>query len=271
MIDIENKKKFKIVSNFKPSGDQPHAIKSISKNLLNNKRNQTLLGVTGSGKTFTIAHVIEKLKKPSLIVAPNKTLAAQLFAEMKTLFPGNAVEYFVSYYDYYQPEAYVPKTDTYIEKESSINEQIDRMRHSTTRSLFERRDVIIVASVSCIYGIGSPETYSTMTFSLAKNEIIKRDYLLTKLVELQYIRNDINFFRGTFRVRGDVIDIFPSHFEDCSWRISFFGDKIEHISSVDPLTGNKLNDLDVVKIFPNSHYVTPKPTLEIAIKNIKIG
>ena len=270
MIDIENKKKFKIVSNFKPSGDQPHAIKSISKNLLNNKRNQTLLGVTGSGKTFTIAHVIEKLKKPSLILAPNKTLAAQLFAEMKTLFPGNAVEYFVSYYDYYQPEAYVPKTDTYIEKESSINEQIDRMRHSTTRSLFERKDVIIVASVSCIYGIGSPETYSTMTFSLSKNEIIKRDRLLTKLVELQYIRNDINFFRGTFRVRGDVIDIFPSHFEDCSWRISFFGDKIEHISSVDPLTGNKLKDLDVVKIFPNSHYVTPKPTLNKAIEQIKI-
>ena len=270
MIDIENKKKFKIVSNFKPSGDQPHAIKSISKNLLNNKRNQTLLGVTGSGKTFTIAHVIEKLKKPSLILAPNKTLAAQLFAEMKTLFPGNAVEYFVSYYDYYQPEAYVPKTDTYIEKESSINEQIDRMRHSATRSLFERKDVIIVASVSCIYGIGSPETYSAMTFSLSKNEIIKRDRLLTKLVELQYIRNDINFFRGTFRVRGDVIDIFPSHFEDCSWRISFFGDKIEHISSVDPLTGNKLNDLDVVKIFPNSHYVTPKPTLNKAIEQIKI-
>ena len=189
---------------------------------------------------------------------------------MKTLFPGNAVEYFVSYYDYYQPEAYVPKTDTYIEKESSINEQIDRMRHSTTRSLFERKDVIIVASVSCIYGIGSPETYSTMTFSLSKNEIIKRDRLLTKLVELQYIRNDINFFRGTFRVRGDVIDIFPSHFEDCSWRISFFGDKIEHISSVDPLTGNKLNDLDVVKIFPNSHYVTPKPTLNKAIEQIKI-
>ena len=270
MIDIENKKKFKIVSNFKPSGDQPHAIKSLSKNLLNNKRNQTLLGVTGSGKTFTIAHVIEKLKKPSLILAPNKTLAAQLFAEMKTLFPGNAVEYFVSYYDYYQPEAYVPKTDTYIEKESSINEQIDRMRHSATRSLFERKDVIIVASVSCIYGIGSPETYSAMTFSLSKNEIIKRDRLLTKLVELQYIRNDINFFRGTFRVRGDVIDIFPSHFEDCSWRISFFGDKIEHISSVDPLTGNKLNDLDVVKIFPNSHYVTPKPTLNKAIEQIKI-
>ena len=264
------KKKFKIISNFEPSGDQPNAIEEISKNLLNNKRNQTLLGVTGSGKTFTMAHVIERLQKPSLILAPNKTLAAQLYAEMKSIFPENAVEYFVSYYDYYQPEAYVPRTDTYIEKESSINEQIDRMRHSTTRSLFERRDVIIVASVSCIYGIGSPETYSTMTFSLAKNEIIKRDYLLTKLVELQYIRNDINFFRGTFRVRGDLIDIFPSHFEDCSWRISFFGDKIEKISSIDPLTNNKLNDLEYVKIFPNSHYVTPKLTLHKAIEEIKI-
>ena len=264
------KKKFKIISNFEPSGDQPNAIEEISKNLLNNKRNQTLLGVTGSGKTFTMAHVIERLQKPSLILAPNKTLAAQLYAEMKSIFPENAVEYFVSYYDYYQPEAYVPRTDTYIEKESSINEQIDRMRHSTTRSLFERRDVIIVASVSCIYGIGSPETYSTMTFSLAKNEIIKRDYLLTKLVELQYIRNDINFFRGTFRVRGDLIDIFPSHFEDCSWRISFFGDKIEKISSIDPLTNNKLNDLEFVKIFPNSHYVTPKLTLHKAIEEIKI-
>ena len=263
-------KKFKIISNFEPSGDQPNAIEEISKNLLNNKRNQTLLGVTGSGKTFTMAHVIERLQKPSLILAPNKTLAAQLYAEMKSIFPENAVEYFVSYYDYYQPEAYVPRTDTYIEKESSINEQIDRMRHSTTRSLFERRDVIIVASVSCIYGIGSPETYSTMTFSLAKNEIIKRDYLLTKLVELQYIRNDINFFRGTFRVRGDLIDIFPSHFEDCSWRISFFGDKIEKISSIDPLTNNKLNDLEFVKIFPNSHYVTPKLTLHKAIEEIKI-
>jgi len=263
-------KKFKIISNFEPSGDQPNAIEEISKNLLNNKRNQTLLGVTGSGKTFTMAHVIERLQKPSLILAPNKTLAAQLYAEMKSIFPENAVEYFVSYYDYYQPEAYVPRTDTYIEKESSINEQIDRMRHSTTRSLFERRDVIIVASVSCIYGIGSPETYSTMTFSLAKNEIIKRDYLLTKLVELQYIRNDINFFRGTFRVRGDLIDIFPSHFADCSWRISFFGDKIEKISSIDPLTNNKLNDLEFVKIFPNSHYVTPKLTLHKAIEEIKI-
>ena len=263
-------KKFKINSSFLPSGDQPSAIKEISKNIEKNYKNQVLLGVTGSGKTFTMAHIIEKLQKPTLILAPNKTLAAQLFSEMKGIFPNNAVEYFVSYYDYYQPEAYVPRTDTFIEKESSINEQIDKMRHSATRSLFERNDVIIVASVSCIYGIGSPETYSTMTFSLEKNEIIKRDYLLTKLVELQYIRNDINFYRGTFRVRGDIIDIFPSHYDNCSWRVSFFGDKIENITSIDPLTGKKQNDLQFIKIFPNSHYVTPKPTLTKAIREIKI-
>ena len=272
MKNLEKKvnDKFVIKSSFKPSGDQPEAIKKITENLKKNKQNQTLLGVTGSGKTFTMAHVIEKLQKPTLILAPNKTLAAQLYSEMKSIFPKNAVEYFVSYYDYYQPEAYVPRTDTYIEKESSINEQIDRMRHSAPRSLFERKDVIIVASVSCIYGIGSPETYSTMTFSLNKHDIIKRSHLITKLVELQYIRNDINFYRGTFRVRGDIIDIFPSHYDDCSWRISFFGEKIETITSVDPLTGKKSNELNFVKIFPNSHYVTPKPTLEKAIKNIKI-
>ena len=272
MKNLEKKEnnKFIIESSFKPSGDQPEAIKKITENLKKNKQNQTLLGVTGSGKTFTMAHVIEKLQKPTLILAPNKTLAAQLYSEMKSIFPENAVEYFVSYYDYYQPEAYVPRTDTYIEKESSINEQIDRMRHSATRSLFERKDVIIVASVSCIYGIGSPETYSTMTFSLNKDDIIKRSHLITKLVELQYIRNDINFYRGTVRVRGDIIDIFPSHYDDCSWRISFFGEKIETITSVDPLTGKKNNELNFVKIFPNSHYVTPKPTLEKAIKNIKI-
>ena len=217
-----------------------------------------------------MAHVIEKIQKPTLILAPNKTLAAQLYSEMKSIFPKNAVEYFVSYYDYYQPEAYVPRTDTYIEKESSINEQIDRMRHSATRALFERKDVIIVASVSCIYGIGSPETYSAMTFTLNKHEIIKRNYLITKLVELQYVRNDINFYRGTFRVRGDIIDIFPSHYDDCSWRISLFGDKIETITSIDPLTGKKNGELNFIKIFPNSHYVTPKPTLDRAIKNIKI-
>ena len=272
MKNLEKKEnnKFIIRSSFKPSGDQPSAIKKITENLKKNCQNQTLLGVTGSGKTFTLAHVIEKLQKPTLILAPNKTLAAQLYSEMKSIFPKNAVEYFVSYYDYYQPEAYVPRTDTYIEKESSINEQIDRMRHSATRALFERKDVIIVASVSCIYGIGSPETYSTMTFSLNKDDIIKRSHLITKLVELQYIRNDINFYRGTFRVRGDIIDIFPSHYDDCSWRISFFGEKIENIISIDPLTGKKNNELNFVKIFPNSHYVTPKPTLEKAIKNIKI-
>ena len=272
MKNLEKKEnnKFIIRSPFKPSGDQPGAIKKITENLKKNCQNQTLLGVTGAGKTFTMAHVIEKLQKPTLILAPNKTLAAQLYSEMKSIFPKNAVEYFVSYYDYYQPEAYVPRTDTYIEKESSINEQIDRMRHSATRALFERKDVIIVASVSCIYGIGSPETYSTMTFSLNKHDIIKRSHLITKLVELQYIRNDINFYRGTFRVRGDIIDIFPSHYDDCSWRISFFGEKIETITSVDPLTGKKSNELNFVKIFPNSHYVTPKPTLEKAIKNIKI-
>ena len=272
MKNLEKKvnDKFIIRSSFKPSGDQPDAIKKITENLKRNEQNQTLLGVTGSGKTFTMAHVIEKLQKPTLILAPNKTLAAQLYSEMISIFPKNAVEYFVSYYDYYQPEAYVPRTDTYIEKESSINEQIDRMRHSATRALFERKDVIIVASVSCIYGIGSPETYSTMTFSLNKHDIIKRSHLITKLVELQYIRNDINFYRGTFRVRGDIIDIFPSHYDDCSWRISFFGEKIETITSVDPLTGKKSNELNFVKIFPNSHYVTPNPTLEKAIKNIKI-
>ena len=272
MDNIEKKQinKFNIKSPFKPSGDQPAAIKKIVQNIKNNQQNQTLLGVTGSGKTFTMAHVIQETQKPTLILAPNKTLAAQLYSEMKTIFPNNAVEYFVSYYDYYQPEAYVPRTDTFIEKESSINEQIDRMRHSATRALFERNDVIIVASVSCIYGIGAPETYSTMTFLLNKGDIINRSHLITKLVELQYIRNDINFYRGTFRVRGDVIDIFPSHYDDCSWRISFFGEKIETITSIDPLTGKKNNELNFVKIFPNSHYVTPKPTLHKAIKNIKI-
>ena len=272
MKNLEKKEnnKFIVKSSFKPSGDQPGAIKKITENLKKNHQNQTLLGVTGSGKTFTMAHVIEKLQKPTLILAPNKTLAAQLYSEMKSIFPVNAVEYFVSYYDYYQPEAYVPRTDTYIEKESSINEQIDRMRHSATRALFERKDVIIVASVSCIYGIGSPETYSTMTFSLNKGDVIKRSYLITKLVELQYVRNDINFYRGTFRVRGDLIDIFPSHYDDCAWRISFFGEKIETITSIDPLTGKKNSELNSVKIFPNSHYVTPKPTLDIAIKNIKV-
>ena len=267
---LEGGIKLSTVSDFKPAGDQPGAIKKLISGIKNKKNDQVLLGVTGSGKTFSMAKIIEALNRPALILAPNKTLAAQLYGEMKTFFPNNAVEYFVSYYDYYQPEAYVPRTDTYIEKESSINEQIDRMRHSATRALFERKDVIIVASVSCIYGIGSPETYSAMTFTLNKHEIIKRNYLITKLVELQYVRNDINFYRGTFRVRGDIIDIFPSHYDDCSWRISLFGDKIETITSIDPLTGKKNGELNFIKIFPNSHYVTPKPTLDRAIKNIKI-
>ncbi len=226
---------FKIVSDYKPAGDQPQAIAELIAGLERQERDQVLLGVTGSGKTFTMAHVIQHLQRPTLILAPNKTLAAQLYGEMKSFFPDNAVEYFVSYYDYYQPEAYVPRTDTYIEKESSINEQIDRMRHSATRALFERRDVIIVASVSCIYGIGSPETYSTMTVTLAVGQEVDRQKLLRRLVELQYKRNDANFHRGTFRVRGDSIEIFPAHMEDRAWRLSLFGDEIESIGEFDPL------------------------------------
>jgi excinuclease ABC subunit B len=228
-----------------------------------------LLGVTGSGKTFTAAHVIKAIKRPTLILAPNKTLAAQLYGEMKALFPDNAVEYFVSYYDYYQPEAYVPRSDTYIEKESSINEQIDRMRHSATRALLERDDVIIVASVSCIYGIGSVETYSTMTQILAVGEDFPRQDLLRKFTELQYRRNDTNFVRGAFRVRGDSVELFPAHLEDRAWRISLFGDEIEAIFEIDPLTGEKTRTLDSITVFANSHYVTPRPTLQQACKQIK--
>ena len=233
------------------------------------ERDQVLLGVTGSGKTFTAAHVIKAIKRPTLILAPNKTLAAQLYGEMKALFPDNAVEYFVSYYDYYQPEAYVPRSDTYIEKESSINEQIDRMRHSATRALLERDDVIIVASVSCIYGIGSVETYSTMTQILAVGEDFPRQDLLRKFTELQYRRNDTNFVRGAFRVRGDSVELFPAHLEDRAWRISLFGDEIEAIFEIDPLTGEKTRTLDSITVFANSHYVTPRPTLQQACKQIK--
>ena len=233
------------------------------------ERDQVLLGVTGSGKTFTAAHVIKAIKRPTLILAPNKTLAAQLYGEMKALFPDNAVEYFVSYYDYYQPEAYVPRSDTYIEKESSINEQIDRMRHSATRALLERDDVIIVASVSCIYGIGSVETYSTMTQILAVGENFPRQDLLRKFTELQYRRNDTNFVRGAFRVRGDSVELFPAHLEDRAWRISLFGDEIEAIFEIDPLTGEKTRTLDSITVFANSHYVTPRPTLQQACKQIK--
>ena len=260
---------FKIQSDYKPAGDQPVAIEELQQGLKDQERDQVLLGVTGSGKTFTMAHVIEDLQRPSLVLAPNKTLAAQLYAEMKSFFPDNAVEYFVSYYDYYQPEAYVPRTDTYIEKESSINEQIDRMRHSATRALFERNDVVIVASVSCIYGIGSPETYSTMTVTVTEGETLNRGTFLKKLVELQYKRNDGNFHRGTFRVRGDTIEVFPAHYEDRAWRVSLFGDEVESIREFDPLTGEKTDTLENVKIYANSHYVTPRPTLQQAARQIK--
>ena len=261
--------RFKIVSDYQASGDQPQAIQALVKNIQEGDQEQVLLGVTGSGKTFTMAKVIEELQRPSLIMAPNKTLAAQLYGEMKSLFPNNAVEYFVSYYDYYTPEAYVPRSDTYIEKESSINEQIDRLRHSATRSLVERKDTIIVASVSCIYGIGSVDAYSSMSFTLEKNQSINRDVIIKKLVELLYKRRDMDFRRGSFRAKGDVLEIFPSHYEDCSWRISMFGDDIESITEIDPLTGEKLNELDQVRIFANSHYVTPKPTIKKALTQIK--
>ncbi len=260
---------FDLTSEFKPAGDQPTAIAELIEGIQTGERDQVLLGVTGSGKTFTAAHVIQQIKRPTLILAPNKTLAAQLYGEMKSLFPNNAVEYFVSYYDYYQPEAYVPRSDTYIEKESSINEQIDRMRHSATRALLERDDVIIVASVSCIYGIGSVETYFSMTMKLSAGETVSRQDLLRQLTELQYRRNDTNFVRGAFRVRGDSVELFPAHLEDSAWRISLFGDEIEAIFEFDPLTGSKNAKLDSITIFANSHYVTPRPTLQQACKQIK--
>ena len=260
---------FSLESNFIPTGDQPKAIEELITGIKNKEKDQVLLGVTGSGKTFTMAHVINSLNRPSLIMAPNKTLAAQLYGEMKDFFPNNAVEYFVSYYDYYQPEAYVPRSDTYIEKESSINDQIDRMRHSATRALLERQDVIIIASVSCIYGIGSVETYSKMIVNLKIGEEVSRQKLLRQFTELQYTRNDMSFVRGTFRVRGDSIEIFPAHLESIAWRITLFGDEIEEIYEVDALTGEKLAKLKNVKIYANSHYVTPRPTLNEAIKSIK--
>lgn len=260
---------FKIKSDFEPKGDQPQAIKELVEGVKRHDRTQVLLGVTGSGKTFTMAKVIEETQRPALILAPNKTLAAQLYGEFKSFFPDNAVEYFVSYYDYYQPEAYVPRTDTYIEKESSINEQIDRMRHAATRALLERDDVIIVASVSCIYGIGSVETYSAMTFTLKKGGQISQRQLIADLVALQYKRVQHDFSRGTFRVRGDTIDLFPAHYEDRAWRIHLFGDEIEKIEEMDPLTGAKTDELEFVKIYANSHYVTPRPTLIQAMNSIK--
>ncbi len=266
---LDQSKPFKIVSDYKPAGDQPEAIKALVESVRAGTRDQVLLGVTGSGKTFTVAHVIETLQRPTLIIAPNKTLAAQLYGEMKSFFPENAVEYFVSYYDYYQPEAYVPRTDLFIEKESTINEQIDRMRHAATRALFERKDVIIVASVSCIYGIGSKEDYQAMTFNIVTGMMLNRQDLISRLIGLQYKRNDISFERGTFRVRGDIVELFPAHFEDRAWRFSFFGDEIETVTEFDPLTGEKFAKLDGVRIFANSHYVTPGPTMQQAITQIK--
>ncbi|TSJ62796.1 excinuclease ABC subunit UvrB [Starkeya sp. 3C] len=261
--------KFVLKSDYTPNGDQPQAIEELVAAAEQGERDQVLLGVTGSGKTFTMANVIQRLQRPALVLAPNKTLAAQLYGEFKSFFPDNAVEYFVSYYDYYQPEAYVPRTDTFIEKESSINEQIDRMRHSATRSLLERDDVIIVASVSCIYGIGSVETYASMTFKIEVGERIDQRQLLADLVALQYKRTQGDFGRGTFRVRGDVIEIFPAHYEDRAWRVSLFGDEVESIQEFDPLTGQKSQELKFVKLYANSHYVTPRPTLIQAIHGIK--
>jgi len=266
---LEGGKKFKIKSDFKPAGDQPEAIKKLVKSAKKGEFNQVLLGVTGSGKTFTMAKVIEETNRPALILAPNKTLAAQLYGEMKTFFPENAVEYFVSYYDYYTPEAYVPRSDTYIEKEASINEQIDRMRHSATRSLLERDDVLIVASVSCIYGLGSVEAYSKMTLTLQRNYDYNRDQIIKSLVALQYKRNDQNFYRGTFRARGEYLEIFPSHLEDRAWRLSLFGDKLDKIEEFDPLTGDQVRELNLIKVYANSHYITPKPTVEQAVINIR--
>jgi len=266
---LEGGKKFKIKSDFKPAGDQPEAIKKLVNGANKEEFNQVLLGVTGSGKTFTMAKVIEATNRPALILAPNKTLAAQLYGEMKTFFPDNAVEYFVSYYDYYTPEAYVPRSDTYIEKEASINEQIDRMRHSATRSPLERDDVLIVASVSCIYGLGSVEAYSKMTLTLQKNYDYNREQIIKSLISLQYKRNDQNFHRGTFRARGEYLEIFPSHLEDRAWRLSLFGDKLEKIEEFDPLTGDQVRELSLIKVYANSHYITPKPTVEQAIINIR--
>lgn len=267
--DLRGDADFQLVSPFQPAGDQPTAIKELTDGLKYGQKNQVLLGITGSGKTFTMAHIIQNMKRPALILAHNKTLAAQLYTEMKAFFPHNAVEYFVSYYDYYQPEAYIPKTDTYIEKDSAINEQIDRLRHSATRHLLERRDVIVVSSVSCIYGLGDVESYSSMAFALKKNEIVDMRDLTKRLVELQYTRNDLGFDRGCFRVNGDVLDIFPSHLEDMAWRVSFFGDEIESIHEFDVLTGQKKVELPEITIYPASHYVTPRPALSQAMKTIR--
>lgn len=266
---MEDSPPLQVVSDYKPAGDQPKAIAQLCDGLRDGLTDQVLLGVTGSGKTFTMAHIIQDMQRPAIIMAPNKTLAAQLYGEMKSFFPNNAVEYFVSYYDYYQPEAYVPRTDTFIEKDSSINEQIDRMRHSATRALFERRDCIIVASVSSIYGLGSKEDYQAMTLDIRKGAQMDRQALIQELVTLQYTRNDIAFDRGTFRVRGDTVELFPSHMEDSAWRFSFFGDELEEVTEFDALTGKKIAKLDRVRVYANSHYITPGPTMQQAMEGIK--
>ena len=263
------KKPFKLVSPFQPGGDQPKAIEQLVSNFKQGIKHQTLLGVTGSGKTFSMAHTIAQLGLPALVMAPNKTLAAQLYEEFKELFPQNAVEYFVSYYDYYQPEAYIPSTDTFIEKDSAINEQIDRMRHSATRSLFDRKDVIIVSSVSCIYGLGSPEAYEGMMVQVLNNSALKRDHLLKELVRIQYQRNNVDFSRGNIRVRGDIVEVFPPYEEQRAIRVEFFGDFVERLSWVDPLTGERLEDLDQIGIYPGSHFATPEDTVKRAISTIQ--
>src|SRR5512136_2035130 len=262
--------RFTLVSNYKPRGDQPRAIDELTEGVLRGDRDQVLLGVTGSGKTFTMAHVIAATGRPALVLAPNKTLAAQLYGEFKELFPDNAVEYFVSYYDYYQPEAYLPTSDTFIEKDSSINDEIDKLRHAATRSLLTRRDVLIVASVSCIYGIGSPEAYQAMHIFFHQGDDYGRDTLLRKLVEVQYERNDLDFHRGTFRVRGDVVEVFPAHDDERAYRIEFFGDTVEAIAEIDPLRGQVLHRLAKVVIYPATHYVATRETLERAVEQIRL-
>jgi len=266
---LEGGIRFVMHTEFQPAGDQPAAIAELSRGIHDGERNQVLLGATGTGKTYTMAKVIEETQRPAIVLAPNKTLAAQLYGEFKGFFPENAVEYFVSYYDYYQPEAYVPRSDTYIEKESQINEQIDRMRHSATRALLERDDVIIVASVSCIYGIGSVETYGAMTQDLVAGKPYDQRRIMADLVAQQYRRNDQAFQRGCFRVRGDILEIFPAHLEDRAWRLSFFGEELESIAEFDPLTGQKTGRFDRIRVYANSHYVTPRPTLQQAIVSIK--
>ncbi|MCP4718881.1 MAG: DEAD/DEAH box helicase family protein, partial [Desulfobacteraceae bacterium] len=259
---------FNLVSEFSPTGDQPEAIEYLAKGVLENEKHQVLLGVTGSGKTFTMANVIQQVEKPSLIIAPNKTLAAQLYNEFKILFPDNCVEYFVSYYDYYQPEAYIPSSDTYIQKDSSINEVIDKMRHSATRSVLARKDVIVVASVSCIYGLGAPEDYLDLRVTLTRDMEISREDVIARFVDIQYTRNDTDFHRGVFRVRGDRVEIFPAYEEDKAVRIDFFGDMIEQISEIDPLKGDVLKSYDQMVIYPASHYVTKKQTRKKAVESI---